>query len=126
MDGDPERGAIDGLRLDMVTMDSADAASLAAWWAWQTGGEVGEHFGFFVVTHPRGNVPPLGFQQVEERTPGKNATHLDLRADDVPSAVATLVSRGATAVAEHRLPDGFTWQVLADPDGNQFCVLPAG
>jgi hypothetical protein len=117
-------GPLAGITLDTVTMDSTDALGLATWWATQTDGRVLEHFGFYSVTHEHGRVPSLGFQQVDRRTPGKNATHLDLRVQDPAAAVETLVLRGATVVARHSLPDGFEWSVLADPDGNQFCILP--
>jgi predicted enzyme related to lactoylglutathione lyase len=42
---------------------------------------------------------------------------------DVDAEVARLVAAGAGFVAEHEA-EGFAWTVLADPDGNQFCVVP--
>lgn len=117
-------GPVAGLRLDAVTMDAVDAPALAAWWAAITGGQVHEHFGFFVVMRPDDHLPMLGFQQVADRTPGKNATHLDLRVPDLAGAVTMLLGCGATRVGQHSLPDGFVWEVLADPEGNQFCLLP--
>lgn len=116
---------VEGLSLDAITMDSSDAAALAAWWAGVVGGRVAEHGDFFFVANDHGRVPSLGFQQVPDRTPGKNATHLDLKVPDAAAAVAQLVAAGASHVARHALPDGFAWDVLADPQGNQFCVLQA-
>ncbi len=59
-------------------------------------------------------------------TPGKNRLHLDLAGPDRQAEVERLVAAGANLVAEHSLDGGFTWTVLADPDGNQFCVAAAG
>ena len=39
--------------------------------------------------------------------------------------VERLLSLGASLVADRRKPDGWGWVVLADPEGNEFCVLPA-
>ena len=47
--------------------------------------------------------------------------HLDLHPDDAGAAVDRLVQAGATVVAEHE-QGPLAWTVLADPDGNQFCV----
>jgi hypothetical protein len=62
---------------------------------------------------------------VAEPTAGKNKVHLDLRGSDRASEVARLLSLGATAVAEHSVP-GLSWTVLADPEGNLFCVGELG
>jgi hypothetical protein len=42
----------------------------------------------------------------------------------VASEVAKFLAAGAEFVAQHEV-EGFSWTVLADPDGNQFCVCPA-
>lgn len=113
------------VRVGMVTFDTTDAATLADWWSARTGGRVERHPGFAMV-HPAvpGGVT-LGFQEVPDPTPGKNRVHLDLAVDDVQRWVEACLAAGATRVGEHTLPDGFAWTVLADPDGNQFCVSPA-
>jgi predicted enzyme related to lactoylglutathione lyase len=110
------------LTIGMVTFDSADPAPLAQWWVDVLGGRLGDDAGgwFFVVATPDG-LPDLGFQRVEDPTPGKNRVHLDLGADDRAAEVARLVEAGAVVVAEHTIP-GYRWTVLADPQGNQFCV----
>lgn len=115
-----------GLTVSMVTFDTHDATALADWWAAQTGGNVQSHDGEFVMVLPTApGQPALGFQRVDDPTPGKNRVHLDLGAQDPAAAVERLVAAGATQVAEHMLPDGFAWTVLADPHGNQFCVSRA-
>ena len=55
----------------------------------------------------------------------KNRVHLDLRPTDGTreEEVARLVSLGAVELADFRRPDGSGWITLADPEGNEFCVL---
>jgi predicted enzyme related to lactoylglutathione lyase len=112
-----------GLRVGMVTFDCRDARSLAGWWAHQTGGEiVADHDGEFLMVAPaEQGYPVLGFQKVSDPTPGKNRVHLDLEAPDRELAVERLLGEGALEVARHETPS-FAWVVLADPEGNQFCV----
>jgi Glyoxalase-like domain len=64
-----------------------------------------------------GPMPRLFFQLVPESKVVKNRVHLDLSAVDLAAEIARLTALGATVVAEY---DGRT--VLADPDGNEFCV----
>ena len=62
--------------------------------------------------------PRFFFVKVPEPKVAKNRLHLDLRAADPPAEVARVVALGARVTAE--LPG---WTVLADPEGNEFCVL---
>jgi hypothetical protein len=57
----------------------------------------------------------------------KNRVHLDLRPTDRSreEEVVRLVSLGAVELADFRRPDGIGWITLADPEGNEFCVLTA-
>ncbi|MEU7529474.1 VOC family protein [Saccharothrix sp. NPDC042600] len=73
-------------------------------------------------TELTGDGPMLLLQPVAEPKTGKNRLHLDVVADrDRDAEVARLVDFGATVVADDpELP----WVVLADPAGNEFCVLP--
>ena len=66
----------------------------------------------------------LLFIEVPEAKTVKNRLHLCLR-PDVPrdTEVERLLSLGATLVDDRRNPDGSGWAVLADPEGNEFCVL---
>jgi predicted enzyme related to lactoylglutathione lyase len=111
------------IQIEMVTFDARSPRSLAEWWARQTGGEVQGGFegDEFVMVAPGGGGPRLGFQRVAEPTPGKNRVHLDLTAADREVEVERLLAEGALEVARHET-SGFSWLVLADPEGNQFCV----
>lgn len=110
------------LTVEMVTFDCSNPAKLAGWWAEQFGGTTHELAPgeFIAVTPPEG--PRLGFQKVPDVTPGKNRVHLDFVATDVEAEVSRLTAAGATEVGRHRFGDNFHWVVLADPEGNLFCV----
>jgi predicted enzyme related to lactoylglutathione lyase len=64
------------------------------------------------------------FQRVPEGKTVKNRIHLDLQPTDRSrdEEVERLLGLGAALVADHRNPDGTGWAVLADPEGNEFCV----
>lgn len=114
------------LRVGMTTFDTLDARALAGWWARQVDGTVhdGSDGWFVIVTPAERGAGVLAFQRVPDPTPGKNRVHLDLTSPDRDAEVARLLDDGATLVARHE-HDGFVWAVLADPDGNQFCVSQA-
>jgi hypothetical protein len=68
--------------------------------------------------------PWLLFVRVDEPKQVKNRVHLDLEPDGPREAeVDRLLALGATLVADHRNPDGTGWVTLADPEGNELCVL---
>jgi hypothetical protein len=83
---------------------------------WKTG---------MAIRHPEGlqGAPRMLFQLVPEPKTLKNRVHLDVRigADDLESAVAGLVARGATFLHEGQ-QGPHTWVTLTDPEGNEFCV----
>ncbi|MDT5298881.1 MAG: hypothetical protein QOG79_2123 [Mycobacterium sp.] len=110
------------LDIAMVTFDCTDPDTLAAWWTDAVGGELnavapGE---FVMVARPQG--PTLGFQKVPDPTPGKNKVHLDFHSADKEGEVARLVAVGARELGRNSFGPDFDWVVLADPEGNAFCV----
>ena len=105
-----------------VTIDCVDPQRLAAFWTQVLGVAVGDDYGEYVFLEPvREGAPAMGFQRVPDPTPGKNRIHVDLRADDRAAEVNRLAGVGAIHVADREM-SGFAWTVLADPEGNQFCV----
>ena len=68
--------------------------------------------------------PTWLFVQVPEAKVAKNRVHLDVMAPDVDAEVARLVDLGATRVADME-EYGYTWTVMTDPEGNEFCVATA-
>ena len=112
-----------------ITFDCADPYLLATFWSQVTGyqedpedgNEPGDPEGF--LAGPEGQ-PNLLFIAVPEPRTVKNRVHLDLMPADRTrdEEVERLLKIGATLVADHRRPDGTGWAVLADPEGNEFCV----
>jgi hypothetical protein len=65
--------------------------------------------------------PGLGFVRVDDPKDGKNRLHLDLRPDDQYAEVRRLLALGASRAD---IGQGeVSWVVLADPEGNELCVL---
>ncbi|MEV0676811.1 VOC family protein [Actinosynnema sp. NPDC050436] len=108
-----------------ITVDCRDAYALATFWSAVTGHPVspddqpGDPEA--LVALPIG--PGLLFIEVPEEKAVKNRVHLDLQPDSARDAeVDRLLGIGATLVDDQRRPDGTGWVVLADPEGNEFCV----
>ncbi|MFI6554349.1 VOC family protein [Streptomyces griseus] len=112
--------------LQNVAIDCANAYELARFWSGVTGRplhpEDGPGSRETQVLLAEG--PVLHFNQVPEAKTAKNRIHLCLRPDTTRDReVERLLELGATFVADHRNPDGSGWAILADPEGNEFCVL---
>ena len=120
-------------RITELALDSRDPAALAAWWAEVLGYEVlGEEDDGTVEIgpsgqEPKGVVPTMVFAPVADPTPGKLRLHLDLNATDrdQEAELQRLLALGATPVdvGQGPISDTMTWHVLADPEGNEFCLL---
>jgi predicted enzyme related to lactoylglutathione lyase len=109
---------------EQIIVDAEDPARLGRWWA--------EALGYVIVDEKPDEVeirrseqelPGLLFTVVAEPKVGKNRLHIDLRPDDQEAEVERLVDMGARPVdiGQHDV----SWVVLADPEGNEFCVLAA-
>src|SRR3954451_11939922 len=120
-------------RITELVLDCRDPAALAAWWArvleWEVVGT--EDDGAVEIgppgQEPKGAVPTIVFAPVAAPTPGKLRLHLDLNATDRDQDAERerLLGLGATRadVGQGPLSDTMTWHVLADPEGNEFCLL---
>jgi len=64
----------------------------------------------------------LQLQRVPEPKSGKNRLHLDLHVDAVEPEVDRLVALGAHPLGEPTIDSGYRWRVMADPEGNEFCI----
>jgi Glyoxalase-like domain len=105
-----------------VTFDAQDALALATFWAAVPGSDVDEDSttGKAFVEAAGWGGPNIWFIQVPEGKNGKNRMHFDLRAPGTVAAeVARLRQLGATVMADHG-----AHVVMADPEGNEFCVEP--
>ncbi|MER5352368.1 VOC family protein [Kitasatospora sp. NPDC002551] len=109
-----------------VAIDCADAYELARFWSAVTGRPLHpeDRPGDPEVQVMLAEGPVLYFNQVPEAKTVKNRLHLCLRPETTRDReVERLLGLGATLVADRRNPDGTGWAVLADPEGNEFCVL---
>jgi catechol 2,3-dioxygenase-like lactoylglutathione lyase family enzyme len=120
-------------RLTEIAIDCADPHGLARFWCSVLGYEVQDEDDGLVTIGPvssydgdrTGPVPPtLTFARVPEAKTVKNRLHLDLNPTDreQEAEVQRLLQLGARP-ADVGQDDGESWVVLADPEGNEFCVL---
>lgn len=104
-----------------VSIDVADAATAATFWAEVLGREVnpGASRDSASLAPREGSDDKLiFFHGVPERKSAKNRLHLDLRPDDFDAELARLLALGATEVASLQ-----HWVTLADPEGNEFNLV---
>ena len=107
-----------------ITFDSSDPEPLARWWAERFGAEITANIDGNYLIVAGGSLPShLGFQRVEDPTPGKNKVHLDIQTDgDLDEEVARWIESGAASLGKRNIGD-FYWVTLTDPDGNEFCIV---
>jgi hypothetical protein len=111
------------LSLYQIAVDAHDPVGLAHWWAdaldhrilYESEDEV-------IVGADDHAFPGLCFLAVPEGKTVKNRLHFDLTPDDQAAEVARLEALGARRV-DIGQGDDVSWVVLADPEGNEFCVL---
>jgi predicted enzyme related to lactoylglutathione lyase len=110
------------LEWEQVIVHSEDPVALGRWWAEALGWVVVHSAdGEFEIRPQPDQLPGLDFVQLNESKTSKSRLHLDFRPDDQAAEVARLVAHGAKRVdiGQGAVP----WVVLADPEGNEFCVL---
>jgi uncharacterized protein YndB with AHSA1/START domain len=104
-----------------ITIDCHDPAQLAGFWAAAPGYvPAGGGRDWAVLEEPTGAGPRLLFLRVPEPKAGKNRVHLDLNVEDRQAAAARLIALGACHL--RTVLEGAGWLVLADPEGNEFCI----
>ena len=117
-------------RISHTSIDAHNSYAQSAWWA--------EVLGFSedpedpnlpgheecMIFSPDGRTRIL-FIEVPEEKSVKNRVHFDLCPTDGTreEEVERLLAHGATQVADRRNSDGRGWVTMADPEGNEFCVL---
>ncbi len=109
-------------RIDEVVFDCADPGSLAAFWAAVLGGEPQQRDEAWWHILPPGWTQ-VSFQQVPEVKTVKNRVHLDVLVEDVAAATASALELGARCVGDVHHTKAGTFQVLLDPEGNEWCVV---
>jgi predicted enzyme related to lactoylglutathione lyase len=111
-----------------LVLDCKDPQRLAEFWTAALGYcNAGVAGSYVVLVAPDGDSPKLLLQAVTEPKATKNRMHFDIETPHVDAEVARLEALGALRLeADVRHEHGTTWVVLADPEGNEFCVCDGG
>ena len=113
-----------------VTFDCTDAARLARFWSgvtrWPASRQDMPGNPFWLVARPGLEGVHLVFVEVPEPRTVKNRVHLDLvpEGGSQDEEMARLIALGAGVVDDRRNAEPGGWVVLADPEGNEFCLEP--
>ncbi|HEX6330631.1 MAG TPA: VOC family protein [Actinomycetota bacterium] len=114
-----------GPRISHVMIDAIDPEVVAGFWAALLRTEVESTFdeGRFTFLSAGEHGPSVGIQRVPEAKVVKNRVHLDLEVDDLERATMRVHELGGSSVADQETA-GVRWRIVADPEGNEFCLVP--
>lgn len=108
-----------GVRVETLVLHSRHPLRLAEFWRVLLGYVVAPNYTSSVqLRHPNGEGPALLIAHTDAPA-GSGSIHLDLRPEDQAEVVTLALALGATRLTD----EDQSWVVLADPDGNRFCVL---
>jgi predicted enzyme related to lactoylglutathione lyase len=120
------------MKLQCITLDCHDPLKLAEFWSAALDWKITDADDEGVVIElldgspAEGLIPDILFYKNPDKKTVKNRMHFDLRPADQAAEIARLEALGASRIeigqSEH---EGATWVVMADPEGNEFCVLRA-
>ena len=109
-----------------IGIDCHDPAALARFWISATGYELGDFDPaeiYLDLQPPTRDLPVIYLQRVPEGKLAKNRMHLDLYVEDVNLAADFLEAQGGSRIGDLQTGSaGGQWQVMADPEGNEFCL----
>ena len=109
-------------RLDEVVIDCHDTALLATFWQHVLGGQIVVQSTEWVALRPPTGIT-VSFQSVPEAKSVKNRVHLDVDVDDLEVAAAAAETIGGLRVGDVVTDELGGYQVMADPEGNEFCFI---
>lgn len=113
-----------GVAWEQVTVAAQDPVALGRWWCDALGWVIVDDGPVVSEIQPEpGRFPGILFVPAERPKVGQNRLHIDLRPDDQDAEVERLIELGAARVDIGQ--SDVSWVVLADPEGNEFCVLAA-
>ena len=110
------------LEWEQVVVAASDPAALGQWWCDVLGWVVVDDTApVFEIQAEPDQLPGMLFLAVDDAKDAKNRLHIDLRPDNQAAEVERLIDLGASRVdvGQGDVP----WVVLADPEGNEFCIL---
>lgn len=107
-----------------LVLDCADPEKLAGFWAKALHYRPGPYQPPYIIMHPEaGSEPKFVLQRVPEPKQLKNRMHLDLWVDDMEAEAQRLIGLGARRLSKEPFEEiGSRWIVMADPEGNEFCL----
>ena len=111
------------------TLDCSDGQALSAFWAETLGYSLfGPHGSYWSLVPPEGVQEPwFVLQQVAEAKAGKNRMHVDIHVADLDTEAERLTALGARRVSTEPVVMGsYSWLVMSDPEGNEFCIVQPG
>jgi predicted enzyme related to lactoylglutathione lyase len=111
-------------RFHWIVIDSVDPAAIAPFWCALLGVEERGWFedDYLLLTDGEGRAPKIAFQRVPEPKAVKNRLHIDVGVPDLAAAIERVEGLGGSIVSEERELSGARWRVMADPEGNEFCL----
>ena len=108
-----------------VVLDVNDLERSAGFWSQVLGKAVSFRSEGYCRIGRGDDRPSLLLQRVAEAHERKNRVHIDLDVSELKSAVQRIEDLGGTGLDEHA-EYGIAWAVMADPDGNEFCLVQHG
>jgi Glyoxalase-like domain len=108
--------------IDEVVIDCSNPFSLATFWAAILGGEPQQRSPDWAYLDAPGWTR-LAFQRVPESKTVKNRLHLDVEVTDIPAATIAAEQLGAQRIGDIHVDTAGSFQVLLDPEGNEWCVV---
>ena len=115
------------VRMGLV-LDCGEPEVLAEFWAAALGyTSVGSAGNYAMLLPAEGDGPQLLLQKVPEPKAAKNRMHFDIHVADIEAESERLTALGARRVAREPMEEhGTHWVLMADPEGNEFCVCDSG
>ena len=105
-----------------ITMDVNDLESCAKFWSQVLGAEILYQNEKYLRLGQKGERPTLLLQKVPEPHEVKNRVHIDLDVADLDVAISRVQELGGSKLRELN-EYGIKWAVMADPNGNEFCLV---
>ena len=108
--------------LHAIVMDVNDLETCGKFWSQVLGTDILYQDERYLRLGHKGERPSLLLQRVPERHREKNRVHIDLDVPDLDAAVSRVQGLGGDKLRQVKEYD-IEWVVMADPDGNEFCLV---
>ena len=109
--------------IDQWVVNAVEPSTLARFWAFLLGGEPVDRPDGRAFVEGTSGAPRLSFQPTPEPKARPNRVHLDVRVSDIAEVTERLRERGAVTVGDVVIDEQGAFQVLLDPEGNEFCLV---